>query len=74
MAEWQPRYVRFRASPRYGQIVFRVRRRMYALKAPWCVAVFSERYGYDTVLPLGFGWRITVRDLPYPPTTKGEGE
>ena len=37
--------------------------KVIALKAPWCIALFSERNRCKTsVIPLGFGWRLTIRN------------
>lgn len=35
----------------------------FQIKAPWNIPLFSERYGYRTKLPLGFGWRILAFKL-----------
>lgn len=57
------RYMRWSFSPVYGQAMIRLRGKFYALKAPWCRPLFSERYGYVGVIPIGFGWRITIRSI-----------
>lgn len=57
----KPRYMRWGFWPRYGLAFIRIRGKFYRLKAPWCEPLFSERYGYDPIIKLGFGWRITIR-------------
>ena len=59
------RYVRASANLDYGQWMLRLFGWFFALKAPWCVPLFSERCLHGVrVIPLGFGWRITVRPVP----------
>ncbi len=31
------------------------------IKSPWCRPLFSERYGGNRFVRLGFGWRAQVR-------------
>lgn len=57
------RYMRCHVAPRYGSAMIRLRGKFYVLRAPWCRPLFSERYGDMRVIRLGFGWRITVRDV-----------
>jgi len=70
--ELYPRRVRFRISLVDGIATLWVRDKLYALRAPWRTALFSERYrrGVRTI-PLGFGWRLTIR-ADAPPTTSPE--
>lgn len=59
-----PRYARASASWAYGMWMIRLWGRFFQLKAPWWHALFSERYRYGVkVIPLGFGWRITIRTI-----------
>lgn len=38
----------------------------FMLKGPRVVPLFSERYRQGVrVIPLGFGWRITIRELSH---------
>lgn len=40
----------------------RIGRKLIALKSPLWPVIFSERYRQGVrVIPLGFGWRITIR-------------
>jgi len=52
------------ASWTYGLWMVRMFGYFIRLRAPWNEPLFSERNGYDPVIPLGFGWRITIRKVP----------
>lgn len=57
------RYLRYVFDPRSGMVILRLFGRFVAIKAPWCRALFSERARAYPVIPLGFGWRITLRKV-----------
>lgn len=44
-----------------GVLCVRIGQRAFFLRAPWDEPLFSERNRLDSRIPLGFGWRITVR-------------
>ena len=59
----QSDYIRCALSLRYGIACLRLGRSYYKLKAPWCVALFSERYGHEATLWRLWGWRLLKRRL-----------
>lgn len=59
------KYLRYTFAPRYGILMIRIRGKFYQLKAPWNAPLFSERHGFEVkVIPLWFGFRINIRNVP----------
>lgn len=50
----------YHGNYQYGQWWTRLLGLLITLKAPWCKPLFSERYGIEKFVPLGFGWRFRI--------------